>query len=94
MTIPSGNETSQANTLPKEDTERMDSLQELIRNCPHTEITFSDDPDNEEGACGFMIRVQGCELLEVCAPTLREVIDKSKDELKAVTSEREGGESK
>jgi hypothetical protein len=58
------------------DSKRIDYLEELIRNCPHAQITFCDDPDCEEGALGFMIRVEGCRTSEVCAPTLREVIDK------------------
>lgn len=58
------------------DAERIEYLAKLIRNCPHVQITYCDDPDCEEGAVGFMIRVEGCETSEVCAPTLHECIDK------------------
>lgn len=58
------------------DAERIEYLAKLIRNCPHAQITFCDDPACEEGAVGFMIRVEGCETSEVCALTLRECIDK------------------
>lgn len=55
---------------------RLNHLQELIRNCPHAQITFCDDPNCEGGAVGFMIRVEGCETSESCGLTLRDAIDK------------------
>jgi hypothetical protein len=59
------------------DSRRLDHLDELLRNCPHAQITFCDDPDEVEAhALGWGIRVEGCQTSEVYAPTFREVIDK------------------
>jgi hypothetical protein len=63
------------------DTKRIDSLAELIQRCPHAEISFSDDPDTDEGDCGFFIRVEGCDTVEACGRTFREAIDKFNEAL-------------
>lgn len=59
------------------DSRRLAHLEELFRKCPHAQITFCDDPaEVEEHALGWGIRVEGCEIHEIFAPTFREVIDK------------------
>lgn len=61
------------------DSTRLDSLEAMLRACPHAVITFNDDPDREDGdgavPLGFSVRIDGCEPLAVAAPTLREALD-------------------
>ena len=61
------------------DTTRIQYLQDLLTNCPHAEISYNDDPDEEDERgmkpIGWRIYVEGCETIDRVAPTLREVID-------------------
>lgn len=57
------------------DSKRLDYLQKLLMQCPHTEILFNDDPDQDEPPVGFTIRVEGCEKSETTAQTLRKCVD-------------------
>lgn len=62
------------------DAQRLTYLESLIKAAPHCEITYNDDPDAEDDMglipVGFIIRVDGCEVSRVCAPTFRECVDK------------------
>lgn len=55
------------------DTTRLEWLAALLRACPHSEISYNDDPD--EGPVGYSIIVEGCSRMEVRAPTLEACID-------------------
>lgn len=61
----------------EQDRERLNYVEELIRNCPHAEITFNDDSDMDE-LLGFIIRVEGCETSESVGITFREAIDQDR----------------
>ncbi len=58
------------------DTHRLDHLASLIEHCPHVEIAFNDDPEDEQLRLGWTIIVEGCERSEINAPVFRECIDK------------------
>lgn len=74
------------------DARRIDGLQEMIRACPHSVITFNDDEDVEDDhgpvPVGFSIRIDGCEPLEAAADNLRATIDAALS--KEATVPREG----
>lgn len=61
-------------TLTK-DGERLDHLEELIRQCPHAEFDYCDD-DDERKPLGFSITLEGCSGKEVSVGlTFREAVD-------------------
>ena len=64
------------------DCERIDALSELYRECPHAEIHFNDDADQEPWPVGYTIYVAGCDPLMVTKPTFREAIDALRAALK------------
>lgn len=53
--------------------EQMRWLEELLKACPHAEITYNDDPD--DGQVGYSIIIESCSRLELRAPTLRGCIE-------------------
>lgn len=55
------------------DTARINLLGEMWKNCPHAVITYNNDED--EGPIGFSLDIDGCDPMELNAPTLRELID-------------------
>lgn len=61
----------------REDKARLDHLENLIRQCPHAEFDFSDDPD-EDKLQGFSICVDGCDPSEVTGRTFREALDEDR----------------
>lgn len=58
----------------RSDAERLAWLAELIQHCPHAEIIYNDDEDDEDPV-GFTIRVESCSRMELTAPTLQQAID-------------------
>ncbi len=58
---------------------RLDHLEMGIKTCPHTELTYDDDPDTEDGDAEkpWIMETAGCEVIRFRGATLRELIDQS-----------------
>lgn len=65
---------TQAMDMDPRDGERLNHLEELIRQCPHAEFDYSDDPD-EDKPQGYSISVDGCDPSESVGASFRECID-------------------
>lgn len=55
------------------DGQRLSFLEDVLKNCPHAELTYNDDPD--EGPVGWSLVIEGCTRLDIKAPTLLELLD-------------------
>jgi hypothetical protein len=58
------------------DAQRLNGLESLIKACPHSVITYNDDPDMDE-PIGYSISIDGCEPVEFVADNLRAAIDEA-----------------
>lgn len=58
-----------------EDIERLTALENLMRNCPHTEVEYREGEEKSEAGY-FAITTDGCESSQHTGNTLREAIDK------------------
>lgn len=58
----------------RQDAERLNWLEEMYEHCPHAEVTYSDDPD-EDKPLGYSLHIGGCQPLDAVGSTLRELID-------------------
>lgn len=57
------------------DSDRIEALESLLTNCPHAQIFYNDDADQDDPV-GWTLRVGGCRTLhEDAAETLRACLD-------------------